>query len=46
MSFRTDALERGRDGGVQESGLGREGGRRGFDAFTDIEYVCAAWKAA
>lgn len=33
-------------GGVRESGLGREGGRHGFDEFTDLKYVCAAWNAA
>jgi aspartate-semialdehyde dehydrogenase len=33
-------------GGIKESGLGREGGRHGFDEFTDIKYVCAAWQAA
>jgi aspartate-semialdehyde dehydrogenase len=33
-------------GGAKESGLGREGGRHGFDEFTDIKYVCAAWQAA
>jgi len=33
-------------GGVRESGLGREGGRHGVDEFTDVKYVCAAWKAA
>jgi aspartate-semialdehyde dehydrogenase len=33
-------------GGVKESGLGREGGRHGFDEFTDVKYVCAAFKAA
>ena len=33
-------------GGMKESGLGREGGRHGFDEFTDIKYVCTAWQAA
>jgi acyl-CoA reductase-like NAD-dependent aldehyde dehydrogenase len=33
-------------GGARESGLGREGGRYGFDEFTNSEFVCAAWKAA
>jgi aspartate-semialdehyde dehydrogenase len=33
-------------GGIKESGLGREGGRHGFDEFTDIKYVCTAWQAA
>jgi succinate-semialdehyde dehydrogenase len=31
-------------GGFMESGLGREGGGYGFDAFTDIKYVCAAYR--
>jgi aspartate-semialdehyde dehydrogenase len=33
-------------GGVRESGLGREGGRHGLHEFTDIKYVCAAYRAA
>ncbi|GLQ56473.1 NAD-dependent succinate-semialdehyde dehydrogenase [Devosia nitrariae] len=33
-------------GGVRESGLGREGGRHAIDEFTDIKYVCAAYRAA
>lgn len=33
-------------GGVKESGLGREGGRHGIDEFTEVKYVCAAYKAA
>ena len=33
-------------GGVRESGLGREGGRHGIDEFTDLKYVCAAYRAA
>jgi len=33
-------------GGVRDSGLGREGGRHGIHEFTDIKYVCAAWRAA
>jgi Aldehyde dehydrogenase family len=31
-------------GGVKESGLRREGGRWGLEEFTDLKYVCAAWK--
>jgi acyl-CoA reductase-like NAD-dependent aldehyde dehydrogenase len=46
MSFRTDTPSRRRDGDVTESGLGREGGRYGFDEFTNFEFVCTAWKAA
>jgi succinate-semialdehyde dehydrogenase len=33
-------------GGVKESGLGREGGRHGIDEFTQLKYVCTAYKAA
>ena len=33
-------------GGVKESGLGREGGRHGMQEFTELKYVCAAWRAA
>ena len=33
-------------GGVKESGLGREGGRHGMHEFTELKYVCAAWRAA
>ena len=33
-------------GGVKESGLGREGGRHGIHEFTEVKYVCAAYKAA
>ncbi len=33
-------------GGVRESGLGREGGRHAVDEFTDLKYVCAAYRAA
>ncbi len=33
-------------GGVRESGLGREGGRHAIDEFTDLKYVCAAYRAA
>lgn len=33
-------------GGMKESGLGREGGRHGMHEFTDLKYVCAAWRAA
>jgi aspartate-semialdehyde dehydrogenase len=27
-------------GGIKESGLGREGGRLGLEAFTEVKYVC------
>jgi aspartate-semialdehyde dehydrogenase len=27
-------------GGVKQSGLGREGGRQGLEAFTDLKYLC------
>lgn len=33
-------------GGVKQSGLGREGGRWGIEEFTEIKYVCAAYRAA
>jgi aspartate-semialdehyde dehydrogenase len=33
-------------GGMKESGLGREGGRHGLDEFTELKYVCAAYKVA
>lgn len=33
-------------GGMKESGLGREGGRHGLEEFTELKYVCAAWRAA
>ena len=33
-------------GGVRESGLGREGGRHAIDEFTDLKYVCAAYRVA
>jgi aspartate-semialdehyde dehydrogenase len=33
-------------GGVKESGLGREGGRHGMHEFTELKYVCAAYRAA
>jgi succinate-semialdehyde dehydrogenase len=33
-------------GGVKQSGLGREGGRHGIDEFTELKYVCAAYRAA
>jgi aspartate-semialdehyde dehydrogenase len=33
-------------GGVRESGLGREGGRHAIEEFTDLKYVCAAYRAA
>jgi len=30
-------------GGVKQSGLGREGGRLGMEAFTEIKYFCRDW---
>lgn len=33
-------------GGVKHSGLGREGGRWGIEEFTELKYVCAAYRAA
>lgn len=30
-------------GGVKQSGLQREGSRLGFEAFTDVKYVCRDW---
>jgi aspartate-semialdehyde dehydrogenase len=33
-------------GGVKQSGLGREGGRWGIEEFTELKYVCAAYRAA
>lgn len=33
-------------GGIRESGLGREGGRHAISEFTDIKYVCAAYRPA
>jgi len=33
-------------GGVKLSGLGREGGAQGIAEFTELKYVCAAYKAA
>ena len=30
-------------GGVKQSGLGREGARRGMEAFTEVKYVCRDW---
>ncbi|MGL5839521.1 MAG: NAD-dependent succinate-semialdehyde dehydrogenase [Sphingorhabdus sp.] len=30
-------------GGWKQSGLGREGGRQGLQAFTEIKYVCRDW---
>jgi aspartate-semialdehyde dehydrogenase len=33
-------------GGIRESGLGREGGRHAIDEFTNLKYVCAAYRAA
>ena len=32
-------------GGVKQSGLGREGSRHGLEEFTELKYVCAAYKA-
>ena len=32
-------------GGVKQSGLGREGSRYGLEEFTELKYVCAAYKA-
>ncbi|RCK29235.1 succinate-semialdehyde dehydrogenase [Thalassospira xiamenensis] len=31
-------------GGVKQSGLGREGSRHGLEEFTELKYVCAAFK--
>ena len=31
-------------GGMNQSGLGREGARLGMEAFTDVKYVCRDWK--
>ena len=33
-------------GGVKESGLGREGGHHGLDEYTELKYVCTAFRAA
>ncbi|HEX6141581.1 MAG TPA: NAD-dependent succinate-semialdehyde dehydrogenase [Geminicoccaceae bacterium] len=33
-------------GGMKQSGLGREGGRHGLEAFTELKYVCLAVKDA
>ncbi|MBJ3785370.1 NAD-dependent succinate-semialdehyde dehydrogenase [Devosia sediminis] len=33
-------------GGVRDSGLGREGGRHAISEFTDLKYVCAAFRTA
>jgi aspartate-semialdehyde dehydrogenase len=33
-------------GGIKQSGLGREGGRHGIEEFTQLKYVCAAYRAA
>jgi succinate-semialdehyde dehydrogenase / glutarate-semialdehyde dehydrogenase len=30
-------------GGVRQSGLGREGGREGIDAYLETEYISASW---
>jgi len=32
-------------GGVKQSGLGREGSRHGLEEFTELKYVCAAYKS-
>lgn len=32
-------------GGTRQSGLGREGGRAGLEAFTELQYVCADLQA-
>ena len=32
-------------GGVKESGLGREGGHHGIDEYTELKYVCTAFRA-
>lgn len=32
-------------GGVKQSGLGREGSRHGLEEFTELKYVCAAFKS-
>ncbi len=29
-------------GGTKQSGLGREGGRHGIDAFSEIKYICSS----
>jgi acyl-CoA reductase-like NAD-dependent aldehyde dehydrogenase len=31
---------------VKESGLGREGGHHGLDEYTELKYVCTAFRAA
>jgi aspartate-semialdehyde dehydrogenase len=33
-------------GGIKQSGLGREGGRHGIAEYTQLKYVCAAYRAA
>lgn len=33
-------------GGVKASGLGREGGHHGLDEYTELKYVCTAFRAA
>ena len=30
-------------GGTKQSGLGREGARRGMEEFMEIKYVCRDW---
>lgn len=30
-------------GGMKQSGLGREGGRLGMEAYTEVKYVCRDW---
>ena len=31
-------------GGMKQSGLGREGARRGMEAFMDVKYLCRDWR--
>jgi aspartate-semialdehyde dehydrogenase len=30
-------------GGTKQSGLGREGARRGMEEYTEIKYICRDW---